>query len=100
MIQQVIIATLLACSIEEQLAIIRPGAVYQIKSGDYAGIIWLDKEQSKPTEEEMEQALVDCQKAVQDSTKDPIKDQAVIDAKDVRLSPEERINALIKALAL
>lgn len=49
------------CSIESQIDSIRPGAKYIIHSGDYAGIEWLDESQTKPTPQEMDQALADCQ---------------------------------------
>lgn len=50
-----------ACSIERQIEMVRPGAEYTLTRGDYLGIQWADKKQTKPTAMELDQALALCQ---------------------------------------
>lgn len=89
---------LLSCSIETQIEMIRPGAPYNIKRGDYEGIEWLDEKQSKPTIEEMDAALLECQRAISSPTLE--QEQAKTDLMDTRKSDAERIDAMIKYLGI
>lgn len=88
----------IVCSIENQINSIRPNANYVIHSGDYAGIEWLDKVQIKPTPAEMDAAESACH--AQNALTDAPKLQAITDAKNVILTPTQRIDALTKILGL
>lgn len=89
---------LFSCSIENQLASIRPGETYIIHSGDYAGIEWTDKNTTKPTQLEMNAALAACQATI--TAKTTKIDQAALDAINAAKTPDERIDALTKYLGL
>lgn len=86
-----------ACTIENQIEMIRPGASYVIHSGDYAGIEWLDKGQTQPTPLEMDQALATCTAGKQAGF------DATATAKQVLKNPtatdKEKLDALIKIIA-
>jgi len=87
---------LLTCTVEDQLATIRPGASYVIHRGDYDGIEWLDRGQAKPTKVEMDQALSGCIASHIDSA----KVQAKSDLNNGSRSPVQRIDAIVKYLEL
>lgn len=89
---------LAGCAIEDQINLIRPGATYIIHAGNYEGIEWTDKSQTKPTPLEIDQAASDCQVLI--SQKASVKDQAVLDAKNKGKPTDERLDALIKAIGL
>lgn len=87
---------LAGCAIEDQLSQIRPGANYILHSGNYEGIEWVDKSQTKPTAQELAQAETDCQALI--SQKFTVKQQAITDAKNTGKTTNERLDALIKAV--
>lgn len=87
----------LPCSIEYQIQMIRPGAQYVIHSGDYAGIEWTDKAQTKPTSQELDAAFSACQTILAPDTG---KQQAIADAKNKALPVDQRMDAVVKALGL
>lgn len=55
------------CGVTDALKQIRPGSEWNLRGTDYSDLEWLDQTQTKPTQAEINQAITDCQTAVQQS---------------------------------
>lgn len=93
-----LIFAMAVCTIADALPYARPGAQWAVRGNTYADIEWLDKNQTKPTQKEIDQAVSDCLAA--QTTKETQKQQAITDAKDTAKDAQTRINALINAIDL
>lgn len=92
------VGILLTCTIVEAIPTIRPGAEWSLNGFEYAGLKWLDKRQAKPTEQEVVQAISNCQ--TQEVSRKLERDQAILDAKDISKTDAQRLNALMTAIDL
>jgi hypothetical protein len=87
---------LIACTFIDALQSIRPDSKWVMKGTNYSGLIWNDVNQSKPTEEEFNQAISACNSQVAiDSVN---KSKALINIKDKKLTADQRLVELIKFL--
>lgn len=86
-----------ACSTEETLNQIRPGAQWSITNSDLSTMIWVST-QTRPTQKEVTQAIAACQ-AGEISVKQS-KDQAKLDLNTKSKTDTQRIDAIIKYLGL
>lgn len=89
---------LLVCAVVEALQEITPGAQWNLRGDEYEGIEWLDKSKQKPSKAQVEAEIAACR--TRKSLEETQKRQAVLDAKDAAMKPEDRLDALIKALDL
>lgn len=91
-------ATLLVCGITEALSDIKPGAQWVMNGELYSGLEWLDKNQSKPTNKEVQDGVAACElRRLQDEA---LKRQAILDVQNTTKTDQERIDALIKVIDL
>lgn len=86
------------CKITTVLGDIRPGAQWILYGEVYEGLVWKDEIQSKPSEQEIEQAILNCQQ--RKVTENTVRVQAQIDLNDQKKTDAERINAIILYLGL
>ena len=89
-----LLTILLSCTIIEALQTARPKAQWSITNGDYNTLVWLDKTQTKPSQDELTKAMATCQSNASTMT------QALTDEKNSNLDPGVRLDNLIKALGL
>lgn len=86
------------CELRDALVAVRPLAEWSLRGEDYAGLKWIDKSQTKPSEAEINTAISNCR--AQAAIDKQQREQAVIDARNSSKSTQERIDALIKAIDL
>lgn len=87
-----------ACEIGDVLITLRPGAEWNVRSDKYDGIEWLDKTQTKPTEDDIIQARNNCR--LQESARKTAKDSARYVLKTSTATAMQKVNALILIMDL
>lgn len=86
------------CLVSDCLRNIRPNAEYNVRGETYGSIEWLDKTQTKPTEQEIDQASVNCTLDLE-AKKQNIK-QSKLDLNDPNKTVKQRLEAIIIYLGL
>jgi hypothetical protein len=86
------------CSIPEALELIRPKAVWTLYGEKYDGLVWQDKNQSKPTLEEVNLGIAQCE--AKKTQEDADHETAVSTFNDSSKSEKERLDALAVILGL
>src|SRR5712691_5372775 len=86
------------CRVVDVLQTIRPQAQWSLSGDVYGGLKWLDATQSKPTAAEVQAATAACQANA--ATRASHKSQARLDAKNARLTPDQRVQAMSVLLDL
>lgn len=89
---------LIACTLAQTLQTLRPKAEWAIRGSSYSDMEWLDKSQSKPTQEEVATAMSACESAqTNDRT---AKAAAKVVIKDSKATEKDKLNAVILLLDL
>lgn len=84
------------CSTAEAIKTVRPGAEWVMTDDSYAKLVWMDRNQSKPTEADVAQAKTGCEMArIEMETR---KQSAKIVLLDETKSVDLRLKALIEYL--
>lgn len=86
------------CEISDVLQVIRPKAVWTLRGGKYQGLQWLDAQQAKPTQAEIDAGTTQCQSDA--VARQAAKAQAKLDVNNPQASPQQRINAIVILLDL
>jgi len=81
------------CGIPDALQAIRPQAQWVFSGSDYNGLKWLDTSQSKPSATEVQAAIATCQTNA--TARAALKAQARLDVKNMALTTNQRLQALV-----
>lgn len=93
-----LLSFLFACTIATAINDLRPGAEWVLNYDRYSGLNWLDKNQIKPTLQEVSDRITACN--AEETAKALQKQRAKIDVKNPNLTQEQRFQALLILLEI